>query len=377
MSPLQAFAFLFECIQLYLDARVCQEKFSHVTVIFNKMVYTNFNNLTTVISMLYFLIGILLCLLVLLCALYAYNIAFYSPENNRTSIDTPLIGSQYEAVSEDLHKLGHIMERYPFEPVTITSFDGYKLFGRYYHVYDGAPVEILFHGYRGCAFRDCSGFHALSRKLGFNALVIDQRAHGDSECSTITFGIKERRDCSSWVDYCNARFGAQIPILLCGLSMGAATVLMATDLALPDNVCCVIADSPYSAPGAIIEKVCEDLHYPVPLFRPFIKLGAKLFGSFQLNDCTARNSVKHSKIPILLIHGEEDLLVPHSMSYEIRDACAGRAVVHIFPHAGHGLSYMADPLRYEQIIYEFLLSIPVLTDKISDSFRNRYFDNQT
>lgn len=316
--------------------------------------------------------AILLCtaviLTILLISYYTYYVAFYSPPHMRNTLDEPLLGEQYEDVSADIHRISHIMERFSCEEVVIHSFDGCMLFGRYYHVRDGAPLIILFHGYRSCAFRDCSGGHALSRKLGFNALVVDQRAHGKSGSKTITFGIKEHQDCLCWIEYANHRFGTGSPIILSGLSMGAATVLMASGLNLPDNVACILADSPYSTPSAIIEKVCADRHYPIALCRPFIHLGAWLYGHFRLNVCSAKDSVSRSKIPILLLHGEDDRLVPCSMSTEIAACNASRTVVHTFPGAGHGLCYLIDPLRYEKVVYDFLMSVPSVAPFISEKF---------
>jgi len=323
--------------------------------------------------MTFLIIAAVLVFLILFICRYTYRVAFYSPEDKRNTIDDPLDGPQYEVFSEHIHRISHIMEKIPFEPVTITSFDGCRLFGRYYHVKDGAPVEILFHGYRSCACRDCSGGHALSRKMGFNALVVDQRAHGNSGGTTISFGIKEHRDCLCWVRYANTRFGEQVPIILSGLSMGAATVLMASGLDLPDNVACILADSPYSAPSAIIEKVCSDLHYPVTLCRPFLHLGAWLFGHFRLNTCTAKEAVRNAKVPVLLIHGEDDRLVPCAMSFEIAGCCASPATVATFPEAGHGLSYMVDPLRYERVVYDFLKQIPEVGTQISKAFLDQIF----
>lgn len=315
-----------------------------------------------------------LTVVILMICLYTYRIAFYSPRNKRSTIDDSLTGEQYDAVSEHIYRISHIMEKYPYESISITSFDGCNLHGRYYHISDDAPLEILFHGYRSCALRDCSGGHALSRKMGFNALVVDQRAHGESGGQTITFGIKEHRDCLCWIQYCNNRFGNKRPIILSGLSMGAATVLMAANCTLPDNVACIIADSPYSAPSEIIEKVCADMHYPVTLCRPFIHLGALIFGRFRLNALTAKQAVKHAGVPVLLIHGEEDRLVPCSMSYDIAKHCASHTRVEVFPGAGHGLSYLIDPIRYERIVYNFLQSIPAVSDKISDTFLNQFFE---
>ena len=310
-------------------------------------------------------------ILFLTITFYIYCVAFYSPKSKQNYLDVPLQGEQFEAVAEHIHRMSAIMRKTPCETVSIRSSDGCPLSGHYYHIQDGAPVEILFHGYRSSAYRDCSGGHALSRKMGFNALIVDQRAHGDSGGSTICFGVKERVDCLCWVHYINHRFGSQTPIILSGLSMGAATVLMATGLDLPENVACVIADSPYSTPIAIIEKVCSDLRYPVALCRPFIRFAAAVFGQFQLDACTAKEAVSTSKVPILLIHGEDDRLVPCSMSYEIADCCATKADVQIFPDAGHGLSYLSDPLRYEKVIYDFLMTIPSIAGQISDAFHNR------
>lgn len=313
-------------------------------------------------------IASLLLALILVISYYTYRVAFYSPPGKRCKPDDPMKGRQYEAVAEHLQRISGIMQKYPFEAVSITADDGTPLFGRYYHLADGAPVEILFHGYRSCAFRDCAGGHALARKMGFNTLVIDQRAHGESGGRTITFGIRERQDCRRWAEYARNRFGGDIPILLSGLSMGAATVLMASELELPENVVCIMADSPYSAPGAIIEKVCADMHYPVALCRPFIYLGALLYGHFRLDACNAKDAVSHTRIPILLIHGEADHFVPCEMTNEIKAAGASRIEAYTFPGAGHGLSYIIDPRRYERVVYEFLHSIPELAGTISESF---------
>lgn len=313
----------------------------------------------------------LLIVLILLISYYTYRTAFYSPRNKHSTPDEPMVGEQYEAVEDNIHRIAHIMEKYTFEPVTIRSFDGTLLYGRYYHMNDGAPLEILFHGYRSHAYRDCAGGHSLSRKMGFNTLVVDQRAHGSSDGRTICFGIKERKDCLCWIIYACSRFGMDMPIILSGLSMGAATVLMASELELPENVACIMADSPYSAPGAIIEKVCADMHYPPVLCRPFLHLGALLYGGFRLNECTAKEAVTRAKIPILLIHGEADHFVPCDMSREIAASCASRVDIQTFPDAGHGLSYITDPLRYERAVYDFLRSIPTVAPFISAEFSSK------
>lgn len=320
-----------------------------------------------------FILLVLFLLLMFGAAWFAYSISFYSPFSRRVTPEEPLKGDQYDAVSEHIFRMSHIMEKIPYEEVTIRSHDGLTLYGRYYHVRDGAPIEILFHGYRSHPFRDCSGGHALSRKMGFNALVVDQRAHGKSEGKTISFGIQERYDLLNWVQYCVKRFGKDTPMILSGLSMGAATVLMASDLDLPDNVKAIIADSPYSTPAAIIEKVCKDEKYPVAVCRPFLHLGAWIYGGFRLNATSAKAAVSKATVPILLIHGEADHFVPCSMTHEIAAVCASPVTVQTYPEAGHGLCYMTDPRRYERDVCDFLLKIPEVGSKINEAFLKQLF----
>ena len=294
-----------------------------------------------------------ICTLALILSWMCYRKCFYSPKRGRCDPYDPMKGEQYEPVAETLYHIISIMERYPWEDVAIWSGDGIPLRGRSYHLFDGAPLLILCHGYRSNALRDCCGAHMLAQKLGYNALVIHQRAHGESGGKTITFGIREREDVVKWTEYARQRFGAETPIVLFGLSMGAATVLMGCAEGYPDNVRGIIADSPYSSPADIIKKVCKDEGYPQFLYI-FTELGAWIFGRFRLSSCTALMAVRQSKLPILLIHGEDDRMVPCDMSRKLADACPARCSILTIPGAGHGLGYMTDPPAYERAVTEFL-----------------------
>lgn len=310
---------------------------------------------------------ILIITSILAISFYTYLECFHSPAKRTEDLYDLPKGSQYEAVKDNMFASSRIMEKTNWELISITSFDGLTLSARYSHTNDGAPVQILFHGYRSMAFRDCAGGFMLAKKMGFNVLVIDQRAHAKSGGRVITFGILERYDCVSWAEYVKNRFGSNTPIILSGLSMGAATVLMASELNLPDNVLAIMADCPYSSPEAIIRKVCTDRRIPERLACPFIRLGARLFGGFKLRACNAEDAVTRARIPILLIHGEDDRFVPCEMSKRIYAACASYAELHTFPAAGHGLSYMTDPLRYEMIVTRFLFNISGLQPHMAGS----------
>ena len=303
------------------------------------------------------IILLLIVIIVILAAYICYRIAFRATKrvlDEDVQIHLP-DGEQYMKVRAGIEKCVSDMLNRPFEPVTITTFDGKKLSARYSHVVDGAPLQIQFHGYKSSAVLDFCGGSLYAGKIGHNALVVDQRSHGRSEGKSITFGVLERKDILCWIDYARSRFGEDVRIILAGLSMGAATVLMATDQPLPSNVIGVMADCPYSAPGAIIKTVCSrDMHIPANLMYPFIKLGARLFARFDLEESSAVSAVKNTPVPILLLHGTGDKFVPYEMSCEIHAANPEMITLVTIPEAGHGLCYMTEPDIYETAVQEFI-----------------------
>lgn len=286
-------------------------------------------------------------------AYYAYRICFYAKAKGHEKLPT-ISGAQYDPYREQIHTLLHTLQNTPCEYVTIQSNDGLTLSGRYYHVNDGAPLDIGFHGYRSSAITDFCGGIEISFQLGHNVLLIDQRAHGKSEGRTITFGIKERHDLLCWIRYAIERFGADLSIVLYGISMGGATVLMASGLNLPKNVKCIIADCPYASPKDIILTVGKGLGYPTSLIWPFVILGAKIYGGFRIREITATDAVREAKCPILIIHGEADNLVPCDMSNAIAASNPHMVSRATFPNAEHGISYLTDRDRYQAIVKAFI-----------------------
>ncbi len=280
----------------------------------------------------------------------AYWIAFYNPESRHAQAVMSCMGKN----QAQLDMLYRQMEELPYEEVSILSHDGLRLWGKYYHVRDGGPVHIQFHGYRGSGLRDFCAIHRIVREAGINTLVVDQRSHGKSQGNTMTFGILERQDCLRWAQFVQQRFGDQCPIYLSGVSMGAATVLMASSLPLPENVVGIMADCPYSSPKAIICKIIGDMKLPSGLLYPFAALGALLYGRFMIWKHSAVKAVQHTKVPILLIHGSEDRYVPSAMSSEIYENCQGQKYLELFPGAAHGGSCVTDAVRYAAVIKRFM-----------------------
>ena len=296
---------------------------------------------------------VLLCFGVL-CGLYRF--VFRSPRKGQNDPHAMLSGEQYDALAEEMESLVCRIEAEPFEAVSITAFDGTKLYGRLYLRREGAPISICMHGYRGTAYRDFSGGSLLALRSGQNVLLPDERAHGKSAGHTITFGDREQRDLLSWAEYLNRRFGKEIPLYFCGISMGASTVLLASGADTPENLRGIVADCPYDSAKSIICDILGRMHLPKKLFYPLIAFSGRLFGGVNLKNTDASKAVRHSKVPILILHGEDDRFVPAFMSEAIARENPEKIRRVTFPKAGHGLSYLVDPPRYEKAYAEFLVS---------------------
>lgn len=301
---------------------------------------------------------VLLALALLFFTRWSYGKSFYVPdEKKKIDPHTLFQSAKYTPYESTMSKLVDAVEECPYEQVSIVSHDGLKLVGYYYPISKESRVlHIFFHGWRSSGVRDSCGGHKLAREAGHNILIVDQRAHGDSEGNTLTFGIREKYDCRDWVNYAIERFGSDIQIVLHGMSMGAATVLMASSLDLPKNVKGIIADCGYSSPEAILRKCCKGMGISDHIGYPMLCLAARLFGKFSLNEDRggAIEAVKHTSIPIMIVHGEDDDFVPFSMCREIYEACASpNKKLLTVPGAAHGVSFFVDTPTYTREVAMF------------------------
>ena len=300
-------------------------------------------------------IATVLLVAVLVIAYVCFRMAFYVPTRKPVPadfIDVP-DGEPYEPYREDMERWARETKAMPYEAVTVTSFDGLTLRGKYYEYAPDAPIELMVHGYRGNAERDLCGGVQRCFTLGHSALIVNQRASADSDGHVITFGVREYRDVLTWVAFMLNHFGKDVNIILTGISMGAATVMMTADQPLPPNVKGILADCGFTSPKAIIQKVIRQLGLPVTLAYPFVRLGGLLYGGFDIESRAAVDVLKNSRVPVIFFHGEADGYVPCEMSRENHEVCSSRKRLVTVPDADHGLAYICDPDGYRQAVKEF------------------------
>lgn len=254
-----------------------------------------------------------------------------------------------ESAAEKLESSSH-------DIVEITARDGIKLAGHWQFCKNPRRIIIAMHGCRSSWARDFGLIADFFYNNDCHVLYVEQRGQNNSGGDYMGFGLTERYDCLEWANWISTQeeYG-ELPIYLCGVSMGASTVLMAAGFELPSNVHGIIADCGYTSPHAIWKHVVENnlrLYYDDmmssiadEMCRAKIQIGSK--------DYSCPDALAECKVPVLFIHGTDDDFVPVEMTYENYKACTSQKRLLIVPGAGHGMSYVIDRKSYEQEVKRF------------------------
>ena len=282
---------------------------------------------------------------------YIYWLVFYSPHKGQND-DYNIYGPAYDGWRDQVKELIDHVRSIPYEDVYIYSKDKKKLHARLLRHEGSNKVGICCHGYHGTACRDFSGGAARLFEMGYNVLMIDERAHGQSEGHTITFGKKEQYDILGWIDYIESIFSNIEQLVLIGISMGGASVLMASDkVKKPIKI---IADCPYNVTKDVLGSNITNMKLPVRILYPLMKLAGLIYAHINIDKGSAIESVNKSKCQFLIIHGTSDNIVPHHFSEEIYLNNKDKVQYELFPDTAHGMSYLTDTKRYVRLIKEFL-----------------------
>ena len=295
-----------------------------------------------------------LVVLVLISGLYTFVVACVRRKELPWLVEEEMRKTSYVKYVEYIQFGDRFMKEHNAQKVTIHSFDGLKLSALWVPAKNPKGTIIFAHGYRSCRLVDFSLAFPFYHEYGLNILVPEQRAHGESEGKIVTFGVKESRDMQSWIAYHNSTFG-NIPVMLSGLSMGASTMLFLADKELPSNVKGVIADCGFTSPWEIIKTVFyRVIHLPATPVLWAAEFFARIIGGFSLREMDTRQILKNSKLPVFLVHGEEDGFVPYEMTKQAYAACTSEKELLIVPGADHGVSFLTDKPRYTAMLQQFL-----------------------
>ena len=192
------------------------------------------------------------------------------------------------------------------------------------------------------------------RELGYNVVLPSLRGHADSEEEFISMGWKDRLDVVDWINYI-VKEHPDCEIVLHGVSMGAATTMMALGVELPSNVKAAIEDCGYTNAWDVIKHKMSKMKIPDFPFLYSADGINRMRENFSLKDASCTEQLKKCITPLLFIHGEADDFVPYSMLdivYAAADKCEKEKLS--VPDAPHARSVCAHPDLYWNTIINFL-----------------------
>lgn len=258
-----------------------------------------------------------------------------------------------EKQQKKLNEIINWTEKQSFDIVEINSADGLKLKARFLrNENSNGQAVILAHGYKGNS-EQMPGITKFYYDQGYDVLKPDARGHGLSDGNYIGYGWHDRKDYVKWVQFLIDEHRVDT-IFLHGFSMGAAAVLMTSGEQLPPEVKGIIADSGYTT---VLEELSHQLKYMyrLPAF-PIMQVTSAITNvraGYNFVEASALESVGKNKLPLLIIHGDKDQLVPTEMGQRIFDKANSEKELWIVTDAGHTEAYTVAEEEYQERLKTF------------------------
>lgn len=303
------------------------------------------------------IILLIVILLVLTILYFVVGNYFYEIALNPKSPKTFVLGDveENEQQKESRIQAQNWLDEISKDVYITTSNNGsLKLHG--YEIVNEKNADIWaigIHGYCSQG-KDMTYYAKQYYNKGYNILIVDLRGHGKSEGDYIGMGWHDRLDIIDWANYLINK-NPNSKIILHGVSMGAATVMMATGENLPNNIKVAIEDCGYSSIWDEFKMQLKVL-FNLPEFPVLNAASAvcKIRAGYMLEEGSAVEQVRKSKIPTLFIHGDLDRFVPFEMLNEVYRAASCEKEKLVIKGAAHAEASGVNPNLYWETVDEFI-----------------------
>jgi pimeloyl-ACP methyl ester carboxylesterase len=245
-----------------------------------------------------------------------------------------------------------------FEDVAFQARDGVPLKGWWVPAAEPKGTVVLVHGLNRSRIEMVKKVPFLHAH-GWNALLFDLRHHGQSGGAVSSFGYFEKADAHAAVDLARSRSPG--PVVLWGVSLGAATAVLAA--AEDPGVAGVVCDSSY-------RSLTDTVAHHVTLARtwrwwmrivPSWPVGAEVLywigrkGGFDPEAVDVKGAAAHlAGRPCLFVCNSGDKRMPSEIAFELKAAAGDRARVLVVPGNSHGSAYRDATAAYESAVAQVL-----------------------
>ncbi|MCR5451878.1 MAG: alpha/beta hydrolase [Lachnospiraceae bacterium] len=235
------------------------------------------------------------------------------------------------------------------------SHDGLMLHGYYLEAENPERIVLLCHGYRGSGFGDFANIARFLHEHGCTLLIIDERSHGQSEGKYITYGALEQYDVRGWAEKLEKSNTANLPMYLYGMSMGAASVLLASGHRLPEEVKGLISDCGFHSMKMELKDIASNWFHIdyVDLLLKRVDFYCRLCAGFKMDDADTTRALRRNERPVLFFHGENDTFVEKKHTDINYDICNAKKEKFTVPGARHLCSSYVAEDEYREKLMEF------------------------
>ena len=273
-----------------------------------------------------------------------------APDPNRMDTDS-CYQQQFEDYPESkewvdsLHSIGALRDTF----LTMPS-------GKRHHAFfvdrGSTRTALVIHGWRDCAIKFFWLARIYEHELGYNVVMPELHACGESEGDAIQMGWKDRLDALRWLKTFQTD-----TMVVHGVSMGAATTMMLSGEQMPDGIKDLhfVEDCGYTCVwDEFAGQLKEQFDLPAFPLMYSTSLLCRLRYGWSFGEASALEQVRKCHYPMLFIHGNSDTFVPSQMVYPLYEAKPGVKQLWIAEGAEHALSYKEHKAEYISKIKAFV-----------------------
>jgi fermentation-respiration switch protein FrsA (DUF1100 family) len=247
----------------------------------------------------------------------------------------------------------------PKQEVWIPSPYGYKLHGIYLPMEGSHKTIVITHGIETTLYASVK-YADMFRAMGFNIVLYDLRNHGLSGGKNTTFGYYEKYDLRAVVEWALMRVGPGGLVGSLGESMGGAIAIQHAAIA-PGLAFCMAVSSFSDLKQMLIYRFRYEFNLPIFPSLPLADFMTTILSGMSFSAVSPVRDMAEIKLPVLLIHGENDRYVPPQMC---KDLYAGKVEgirsIYLAPNAGHADPFMVNREEFTLQVRSFLEKIGML-----------------
>lgn len=296
-----------------------------------------------------------------------FGVSYYTVSKLTFAGDYSIYGKNQSQLADEIRE--ELIKRPDVAQITIKSTDNLNLAGFLIVRPHAKANMVLCHGYKSAKeFM----YDMIDMFPDFNLLMFDFRAHGKSDGSIISIGCHEYKDVIAAVDFMRSQIPERLPLVLHGISMGAASILKATEVK-PDLCDVLIVNSAFARlHTTMLKSFSEKSGLPYYPFYPVVKTLFQYYAHCNVHDMSPEESVQKIQQPIFFIHACVDkLIAPCDAISLFANAQNKDSRLWIGPRCRHATLHMYHTEIYKKKVMQFLKrTLPGIAKSLSSNARH-------